>query len=86
MRDETRKSEFLKQYGEVINEKVRELKKTPGWIEFAEYYQGLRYLTDMMDTNRNSREQNISIGLEIMINLWLAGNKYAVDFLEGPVV
>ena len=84
--DETRKSEFLKQYGEVINEKVRELKKTPGWIEFAEYYQGLRYLTDMMDTNRNSREQNISIGLEIMINLWLAGNKYAVYFLEGPVV
>ena len=80
-----RKEKFIEEYGQIIIEKTRELKENDDWRDFAEYYQALRYLADMVNVSENSTEYNLNAGIEQMVSLVLMGNKYAVELVRQPV-
>ena len=80
-----RKEKFIEEYGQIIIEKTRELKENDDWRDFAEYYQALRYLADMVNISENSTEYNLNAGIEQMVSLVLMGNKYAVELVRQPV-
>ena len=80
-----RKEKFFEDNSATINELVSDLKSDEKWSDFADYYQAMRYISDMVDLSGNSTQHNISIGMEMMINLVFTGNKYAVNMAEKPV-
>ena len=80
-----RKEKFIEEYGQIIIEKTKELKANDDWRDFAEYYQALRYLADMVNISENSTEYNLNAGIEQMVSLVLMGNKYAVELVRQPV-
>lgn len=80
-----RKEKFIEKYGEKIIEKTRELKGNKDWSDFADYYQALRYLADMINISENDKEHNVNAGIERMISLVLLGNKYAIEFVRQPI-
>ena len=80
-----RKEKFIEEYGQIIIEKTKELKANDDWRDFAEYYQALRYIADMVNISENSTEYNLNAGIEQMTSLVLLGNKYAIELVRQPV-